>query len=687
MPKVSFTSFLGGLWLPGGAAPRIVGDPDTLPAVQPGFAIPRNALLQADNVDFDGSGMLRGRRGSALYAPGSLSGGILSLHRHYPRAGVAQMGPAFPVFVDDDATVGTIAWNVTTGTGELGGGNANVNLSADDVSHYLRLRGPVSLPVVPVPLTAVLTGVEVLITRRGAPNAGIRDSSIRLTAGGVAIGLDRAKALEPWPTFFTTEIYGGAADLWGTTLTPADVNDGTFGVLISATSGLPIQQAGIDAVRIIVYFEEDTTPLTLTSHPLTSPPRVEHVLVSPAGFAAIPGGTLPELGVEPRYVTWPEKNQTFIFDGVNAMRSFNGTQMVEVIGSGFVGPRRGPYATLYKSRLVVTDPDELDFSVYASRVEDESNYDSNLTAGGAIQISCNDELGGTISGLGVLVDTLLIAKTTCLWSFEGDLEFGGILRRYSEMGCVAPRSWVQIPGGFAFVGRDGIYLTDGHSPEPLLVSAPIAHLWLDRQATRTFNRAVAVYHPRRDQLRVKLDPTHRDTYVLHRVQVPAQPPESVLAWSRIPDRMMTAACSYRGDPGAPDLGELIAGDGEGVVREWDIGLLDEGAAIRSIVQTPSRDFGDGKTGHAYHYKPFYRGRKMLRGVALHYDNQPVPQIVLGNVGRDLPAPEVQQPRYTIVDMVERGRFVSTVLESTESSDFEFYGVDLQCRLSSVRRWT
>jgi hypothetical protein len=46
---------------------------------------------------------------------------------------------------------------------------------------------------------------------------------------GVYIGTDHADTTNFWATVLTDKIYGGAADMWGLTFTPAEINASTFG--------------------------------------------------------------------------------------------------------------------------------------------------------------------------------------------------------------------------------------------------------------------------------------------------------------------------------------------------------------------------------------------------------------------------------------------------------------------------
>lgn len=61
-----------------------------------------------------------------------------------------------------------------------------------------------------------------------------------------------------WPAVMTEGIYGGQADLWGTTWTPAQINAANFGVDLywSCTNLGVTPNIFIDYVKIIVYYTE-----------------------------------------------------------------------------------------------------------------------------------------------------------------------------------------------------------------------------------------------------------------------------------------------------------------------------------------------------------------------------------------------------------------------------------------------
>lgn len=159
-------------------------------------------------------------------------------------------GPLDPGSAVDLATIGTRPWS-----------SANKAITSDDqraevsamingeVSHYLWASGYGFT----LPSTATITGIEVAIERSALSGVGIVDNEVRLTKGAV---LGTAKAANGvWGTSETVITYGGPNDMWGTTLTPADVNLAGFGVALStkypSVSGNDWPR--VDVIRVTIY--------------------------------------------------------------------------------------------------------------------------------------------------------------------------------------------------------------------------------------------------------------------------------------------------------------------------------------------------------------------------------------------------------------------------------------------------
>ena len=110
-----------------------------------------------------------------------------------------------------------------------------------------------------IPSNAIVTGVTVKVERyAGAANL-IKDNNVQLLKGGVATGNNKA-GNTTWATVGpggkgTNITYGANNDLWGTTLTPADVNASNFGLRFSAkNTGGSSTVASMDLVELTVSY-------------------------------------------------------------------------------------------------------------------------------------------------------------------------------------------------------------------------------------------------------------------------------------------------------------------------------------------------------------------------------------------------------------------------------------------------
>jgi VCBS repeat-containing protein len=167
----------------------------------------------------------------------------------------------------------TAAGNIAITSGDANWNNAgNIttsnNLYADvtiqndaDISNYLRATGFGFT----IPSTATITGIEAKIERSegGLGNAEIQDNVVSLVKNNVVTGSNKAVTGTNWPTTDTTATYGSSSDLWGTTWTPADINNANFGVVLSVQSNSNTDEsARVDHITMTVYYTlpPNTTP-------------------------------------------------------------------------------------------------------------------------------------------------------------------------------------------------------------------------------------------------------------------------------------------------------------------------------------------------------------------------------------------------------------------------------------------
>ncbi len=110
-----------------------------------------------------------------------------------------------------------------------------------------------------IPATATIVGIEVRVERKASNtnNGGSRDNSLNLVKAGTAVGANRATGTT-YTTTDTVETHGSPTDLWGTTWTPADINNANFGAVFTATK--PSAAGGahtvtVDQIQITVYYD------------------------------------------------------------------------------------------------------------------------------------------------------------------------------------------------------------------------------------------------------------------------------------------------------------------------------------------------------------------------------------------------------------------------------------------------
>lgn len=162
---------------------------------------------------------------------------------------MASVGPSGPSASSTDSSAGTFNWANASGITAEGGGSASVGLGNGQTSIYLVATGF----GFSVPAGATINGVLVE-WKRSADRSGISDAAVRLVKGGAVGSTDRSAA-GSWPTTLAYQSYGGASDLWGTTLTPDDVNASAFGAAIRAQCAVSTgPTASVDYVRVTVYY-------------------------------------------------------------------------------------------------------------------------------------------------------------------------------------------------------------------------------------------------------------------------------------------------------------------------------------------------------------------------------------------------------------------------------------------------
>lgn len=162
----------------------------------------------------------------------------------------------------NDTGIGSQTWS--TLTGPLSSDNTYATASVDDgqTTNYLKCTGY----GFSVPVDAVIEGITVGV-ERFANNTNVRDASIRIVKNN-NIGSTNKSTTATYPTTDpnTYVNYGGAADLWGETWTPADINSANFGAAVASQKSNTTGGARTVSVDHIVVTVAYRQPVNCTSN-------------------------------------------------------------------------------------------------------------------------------------------------------------------------------------------------------------------------------------------------------------------------------------------------------------------------------------------------------------------------------------------------------------------------------------
>ena len=650
-------------------------------------------MIKADNIEYLPSGAVRGRRGYAKYTSSPLPGGDLAvsgLWRHYGLAGSEETSEGTNDW-SNDSGVGTVSWTNPTFANQADQQPAEASLAADEISEYLT---GATWGFSSIPDDARILGIAVQVLRCASQSGAgsIQDYEVRL---GQQVGLPRgdnqasdsvwrvSENATPESSDYEEVWYGGRSELWGSLWTVARVKDPAFAVYISAQATGGAKDALIDQVYVWVYYSSDEDQkrfLVVRDEPEWENRRIsEEYPDTPGAFRHVSNILITDY--RPRFIFWPAKNKTFIFDGGLVLYYYN-TEAFSVVSASEEGevslePRTGPYACIHNERLWASDPNELNQSVYASAVLDETTwYPEN-------QISVSDGVGGEITGLESYGGVLVILKESGVWAFAGDIENPISLNQISTIGCIAPATVAKTPRGIVFLARDGVYLTDGRDVYPL--SDAIRPLFVNRTQDNIYPNAVGIYHRHRQMYYLNLEPaTGTECYVMQELRVPTEEGDVLLTpWARISSLPFHAACTW---DGPDDDGEIFFGSVDAYIYRGDyLGYYDN-SPFRMEIQTPFRALSeDRRLGRAYHVKAHVRALNNTAG-GIRYD-QAESDNVSFTLDTSKAVPEFQHPRATITDQAEFGRFASVRLSNdVDGYQWEVHGVWLENRMRSIMQW-
>lgn len=157
--------------------------------------------------------------------------------------------------------VGSVSWSSMNGAQASDNSYASSSISlgilGSTSTNYLAATGF----NFSIPADATICGIMVEIEKRYSIVVGllssISDNSVRIIKANSISGTNHALP-GSWPSSDAYSVYGGVADSWGLSWTPADINASGFGVAVSASvsAGLAALSlnALVDHIRLTVYY-------------------------------------------------------------------------------------------------------------------------------------------------------------------------------------------------------------------------------------------------------------------------------------------------------------------------------------------------------------------------------------------------------------------------------------------------
>jgi hypothetical protein len=259
------------LWAPGSLSVPVINDQITVPGAG-AFYLVDLGPIRVDPAPVGANAWLGAIQ---VYAP---SGGAIYIDEIYYQplddgagaptytnvlsAAVIVTPTEYPTAASDVSNGWTNAWSNPTNIEAPGAGGASVTLPTNSASEILRASGYGFA----IPTGTTIVGIQVEVAMAGEPTfLPGRDYVVQLDKAGTAVGSNKATgapapatpgALGAAPPY-QTRVYGGSNDLWGTTWTPSDINNATFGVEFTAATATTLVSGGftVDFIRVTIYYE------------------------------------------------------------------------------------------------------------------------------------------------------------------------------------------------------------------------------------------------------------------------------------------------------------------------------------------------------------------------------------------------------------------------------------------------
>jgi hypothetical protein len=422
-----------------------------------------NRAVDLLNVDLDRDGRVRSRDG---YSKLTAAAGATRYDTVFAVATSAAQPSSvkFPGTGADDATVGTIAWTNPGNITALDASTADATLSFGQTSHYLKATNFGFA----IPAGATITGV--LVTHLlGSLGSTIVKNSIKLVKGGVISGSEG--------TTNSSTSFGGATDMWGLSLTSADINAANFGVVYSGFGRyVGSSTLKLDAVTITVYY---TTTL-VTAVAGAAGARIDVI----AADGSVAATAVTATDTQSSYAAFgsPATSAVYIAN--------SGTTIRKLVATTFSTPAGMPKCKFVavqapSNRLVAANVNVIPTGAASTASTSLVHFSDALapetwSANNYVYLTPgdNEDIQGTVTWK----NHLYVFKSSRFFDFYGNSVDGTgqpvfNYREISGAGLAAPLAVAAAPSGVFFLDRRGVYFTSGGQPQR--VSAPVDPLFQD----------------------------------------------------------------------------------------------------------------------------------------------------------------------------------------------------------------
>jgi hypothetical protein len=206
---------------------------------------PSGNATSASNFTFSspptltGVSICQGSTGSLTASTSCLSGGLFTVGPNDAGTGATGGGSGY-------------AWSNTGRVTANDNNYANSSINKNKFSEALNATNY----GFSIPSNAIINGVEVAIGRYGSGSNSLQDNSVKLIVGGSTQGNNNGDQSTFWPTSGTPANYGSTSDLWGNSLTPAQINDPNFGValVVDNNNNSGSRTAHVDYIEVTVTY-------------------------------------------------------------------------------------------------------------------------------------------------------------------------------------------------------------------------------------------------------------------------------------------------------------------------------------------------------------------------------------------------------------------------------------------------